>query len=54
MLRSLIDFGRLNLPIIANFTKNFVAEFLVAVGPILRPGKSTNFGGPVSCEFAIF
>ena len=54
MLRSLIDFDWLNLPIKQNFTKNIVAKFHVAVAPELRPSKSTKCGGLLSCEFPIF
>ena len=54
MLRPLIDFGRLNLPIKAKCYKKIVAKVHAAVEPKLRPGKSTNCGGPLSSEFAIF
>ena len=51
----IINFGRLNLPLKAKkITKNVMAEFQVAVTPILRPSKATKCGGPLSCEFAIF
>ena len=52
---SLIDFGRLNLPIEEKkIYKKFISEFPAAVSPKLRLGIVLNFGGPVSHEFAIF
>ena len=56
VLRSLKDFGRQNFPIKAKINQNLAAEFHAAVVlvPKLRPSKSTNCVGPLSCEFAIF
>ena len=51
----LIEFGRLNLPMKAKIhKKNLIAELYAAVEPKFRPSKTSNFGGPESCEFAIF